>query len=85
VPRAEVRRRRTFWTTLSDRGNSLPSGSRVCGAAVGRDAVDCAPCPGCASLYALLAVTRHYVHLVGEQVHAAVATLAEPPRRLTSG
>jgi hypothetical protein len=28
--------------------------------------------------------TRHYVHLVGEQVHAAVASLAEPPRRLAS-
>ena len=28
-----------------------------------------------------LDTTRHYVHLVGEQVHAAVASLAEPPRR----
>jgi integrase/recombinase XerC len=31
-----------------------------------------------------LDTTRHYVHLVGEQVHAAVASLAEPPRRLAS-
>jgi site-specific recombinase XerD len=28
-----------------------------------------------------LDTTRHYVHLVGEQVHAAVASLAEPSRR----
>ena len=28
-----------------------------------------------------LDTTRHYVHLVGEQVHAAVASLAKPPRR----
>jgi site-specific recombinase XerD len=28
-----------------------------------------------------LDTTRHYVHLVGEQVHAAVASLAQPPRR----
>jgi len=28
-----------------------------------------------------LDTTRHYVHLVGEQVHAAVASLAEPPGR----
>jgi site-specific recombinase XerD len=31
-----------------------------------------------------LDTTRHYVHLVGEQVHAAVASLAEHPRRLAS-
>jgi len=31
-----------------------------------------------------LDTTRHYVHLVGEQVHAAVASLAEPPRRLAA-
>jgi integrase/recombinase XerC len=31
-----------------------------------------------------LDTTRHYVHLVGEQVHAAVASLAELPRRLAS-
>jgi len=31
-----------------------------------------------------LDTTRHYVHLVGEQVHAAVASLAESPRRLAS-
>ncbi len=28
-----------------------------------------------------LDTTRHYIHLVGEQVHAAVASLAQPPRR----
>jgi site-specific recombinase XerD len=28
-----------------------------------------------------LDTTRHYVHLVGEQVHAAVASLAQPPQR----
>ena len=28
-----------------------------------------------------LDTTRHYVHLVGEQVHAAVASLAQPARR----
>jgi integrase/recombinase XerC len=32
-----------------------------------------------------LDTTRHYVHLVGEQVHAAVASLATPPRRRASG
>jgi integrase/recombinase XerC len=32
-----------------------------------------------------LDTTRHYVHLVGEQVHAAVASLAEPPRRRAAG
>lgn len=31
-----------------------------------------------------LDTTRHYVHLVGEQVHAAVASLAAPPRRTAS-
>jgi site-specific recombinase XerD len=31
--------------------------------------------------HASLDTTRHYVHLVGDQVHAAVASLAEPPRR----
>jgi integrase/recombinase XerC len=34
--------------------------------------------------HASLDTTRHYVHLVGEQVHAAVASLAEPPRQLAS-
>ncbi len=32
-----------------------------------------------------LDTTRHYVHLVGEQVHAAVASLARPPHRRASG
>jgi integrase/recombinase XerC len=32
-----------------------------------------------------LDTTRHYVHLVGEQVHAAVASLALPPRKLPHG
>jgi integrase/recombinase XerC len=31
--------------------------------------------------HASLDTTRHYVHLVGEQIHAAVASLAHPPRR----
>jgi len=31
-----------------------------------------------------LDTTRHYVHLVGEQVHAAVASLAEPSRRIAT-
>lgn len=35
--------------------------------------------------HASLDTTRHYVHLVGEQVHAAVASLAQHPRRLASG
>ena len=32
-----------------------------------------------------LDTTRHYVHLVGEQVHAAVATLASSPHQRISG
>ena len=32
-----------------------------------------------------LDTTRHYVHLVGEQVHAAVASLAQPPHQRLSG
>lgn len=32
-----------------------------------------------------LDTTRGYVHLVGEQVHAAVASLAAPPRRRSGG
>jgi site-specific recombinase XerD len=32
-----------------------------------------------------LDTTRHYVHLVGEQVHAAVASLASPPHQRYSG
>jgi integrase/recombinase XerC len=35
--------------------------------------------------HASLDTTRRYIHLVGEQVHAAVASLAEPPRRPASG
>jgi site-specific recombinase XerD len=34
--------------------------------------------------HASLDTTRHYVHLVGDQVHAAVASLASPPHRRSS-